>query len=109
MKEHKTFKLGILLVALPLQLTAQVNRSAPESIDKKETIVSTASGKAVVVTANPLASHAALRTLEAGGSAMDAVITAQTVLAVVEPQSSGLGGGAFLLYWDQAEKNITRA
>ena len=37
---------------------------------------------------------------------MDAVVTAQTVLSVVEPQSSGLGGGGFLLYWDQKKQNL---
>ncbi len=106
MKGLKLFKLVVLLLTLPLPLIAQVNRNTPESIDVKRSRVSTASGRAVVVTANPLASDAALRTLEEGGSAMDAVITAQTVLAVVEPQSSGLGGGAFLLYWDQAGKSL---
>ncbi len=68
--------------------------------------MSTASGQAVVVTANPLASDAALRVLEKGGTAMDAVVSAQAVLAVVEPQSSGLGGGSFLLYWDHANKSL---
>ncbi len=104
----KTYKLPqlILLLALPLPLIAQVNWKTPESIDEKKTKVSTASGQAVVVTANPLASDAALSALKEGGSAMDAVVSAQTVLAVVEPQSSGLGGGAFLLYWDQAKKSL---
>ncbi len=106
MKRFKSFKLVLVLLSLPLPLIAQVNWTAPESIDSKKTKVSTASGRAVVVTANQLASDAALATLEGGGSAMDAVITAQTVLAVVEPQSSGLGGGAFLLYWDQAKQSL---
>ena len=74
-------------MTLPLPLVAQVNWKAPESIDLKKTKVSTASGQAVVVTANPLASDAALQALKDGGTAMDAVVTAQTVLAVVEPQS----------------------
>ena len=90
----------ILLLTLPIPIIAQVNPAAPESIDEKKIKVSTASGQSVVVTANPLASDAALETLKKGGTAMDAVVTAQTVLAVVEPQSSGLGGGSFLMYWD---------
>ena len=105
LKTNKPFKLA-LLYTLPLPLIAQVNWRAPERIDATQTTVSTASGQAVVVTANPLASDAALTALKQGGTAMDAVISAQTVLAVVEPQSSGLGGGSFLLYWDQATKSL---
>jgi len=97
----------ILLLTLPIPIIAQVNPSAPESIDEKQIKVSTASGQSVVVTANPLASDAALETLKRGGSAMDAVVAAQTILAVVEPQSSGLGGGSFLMYWDEASKSLT--
>ena len=53
-----------------------------------------------VATANPLASQAACGVLRAGGTAADAVITAQAVLGLVEPESSGIGGGGFLLYYD---------
>lgn len=53
-----------------------------------------------VAAANPLATEAGYRTLKAGGSAMDAAVTVQMVLTLVEPQSSGIGGGAFLLHWD---------
>ena len=97
----------ILLLTLPIPIIAQVNPAAPESIDEKKIKVSTASGQSVVVTANPLASDAALETLKKGGTAMDAVVAAQAVLAVVEPQSSGLGGGSFLMYWDEAKKSLT--
>lgn len=53
-----------------------------------------------VATANPLATTAACAVLRDGGTAADALITAQTVLGLVEPQSSGLGGGSFLLYYN---------
>ena len=50
--------------------------------------------------ANPLAAEAGRQTLGAGGSAVDAAIAMQMVLTLVEPQSSGIGGGAFLLHWN---------
>jgi len=54
----------------------------------------------MVAVANPLAAAAGMEVLRAGGSAIDAAITVQAVLGLVEPQSSGPGGGAFLLYFD---------
>ena len=53
-----------------------------------------------VAAANPLAAEAGARMLRAGGSALDAAVAVQMVLTLVEPQSSGIGGGAFLLHWD---------
>ena len=53
-----------------------------------------------VAAANPLATDAGRQVLQAGGSAVDAAITVQMVLTLVEPQSSGIGGGAFLLHFD---------
>lgn len=53
-----------------------------------------------VAAANPLATDAGLQVLRAGGSAIDAAIAVQMVLTLVEPQSSGIGGGAFLLHHD---------
>jgi len=53
-----------------------------------------------VVAANPIAVDAGLAVLRAGGGAADAAVAVQAALGLVEPQSSGLGGGAFLLYYD---------
>jgi gamma-glutamyltranspeptidase / glutathione hydrolase len=53
-----------------------------------------------VATANPLSTQAACRVLRDGGTAADAAVVAQAVLGLVEPQSSGLGGGGFLVYYD---------
>lgn len=60
----------------------------------------------MVATANPHASQAGLDILKAGGSAADAAIAIQLMLGLVEPQSSGLGGGAILLYWDNSAKKL---
>jgi gamma-glutamyltranspeptidase / glutathione hydrolase len=59
-----------------------------------------ATQKFAVAAANPLATDAGYQVLKAGGSAVDAAIAVQMVLALVEPQSSGLGGGAFMLHFD---------
>ena len=60
----------------------------------------------MAVTAHPEATRAAYDVLKSGGSAADAAVAAQLVLGLVEPQSSGLGGGAFLLYWDNKAKRL---
>jgi len=54
----------------------------------------------MVAAAHPLAAAAGQRVLRAGGSAVDAAIAVQMMLSLVEPQSSGIGGGAFLMVWD---------
>ncbi len=61
----------------------------------------------VVVSANPLATEAGKQILEKDGSAVDAMIAVQLVLGLVEPQSSGIGGGAFLVHWDNENKELT--
>ncbi len=60
----------------------------------------------MAATANPFATEAALEILRDGGSAADAAIAAQMVLALVEPQSSGIGGGAFMMYYDADSGDI---
>ena len=62
---------------------------------------------AMIAAANPLAVEAGAEILAAGGTAADAAVAVQLMLGLVEPQSSGLGGGAFLVYWDAAERRLT--
>lgn len=61
----------------------------------------------MVSAANPLAVQAGAEVLRAGGSAADAMVAVQAVLGLVEPQSSGLGGGAFLVWYDSASQTLT--
>lgn len=62
---------------------------------------------AMVAAANPLATQVGVDVLKAGGSAVDAAVAIQAVLGLVEPQSSGLGGGAFMVYYDARTRQVT--
>lgn len=61
----------------------------------------------MAASANPWATQAGYEVLKRGGSAADALVAMQTTLSLTEPQSSGLGGGAFLVYWDNQAKKLT--
>lgn len=61
----------------------------------------------MVAAANPIAAEAGLQVLRAGGTAADAMVVVQTLLGLVEPQSSGIGGGAFALWYDAETREIT--
>ena len=84
----------------------QFNKSNPEPSSGIAQLQLSLSKKFMVVTADKRASLAAKEILLAGGNAMDAAIAAQNVLSVVEPQSSGLGGGGFLLFFNNIDKKI---
>jgi gamma-glutamyltranspeptidase/glutathione hydrolase len=60
----------------------------------------------MVAAASPLAAQAGVDVLARGGSALDAAVAVQMVLGLVEPESSGIGGGAFMLHWSQEEKKL---
>ncbi|HET9460159.1 MAG TPA: gamma-glutamyltransferase family protein [Sphingomicrobium sp.] len=68
---------------------------------------SEASADAFIVAANPLAAEAGMEVLRRGGSAIDAAVAVQAMLSLVEPQSSGVGGGAFINYYDAASERIS--
>ena len=79
----------------------------------RDGLAAKAEGRAVtapdwmISAAHPLAVQAGARVLEQGGSAADAMVAVQVVLGLVEPQSSGLGGGAFLVWYDAATGEVT--
>ncbi|MEZ0172261.1 gamma-glutamyltransferase [Microvirga sp. TS319] len=93
-----------LLALAPLWgsgVQAQTEAPAPEASTGRITKQAGTSTRDMVAAANPLAAQAGREILAAGGSAVDAAVAVQLVLNLVEPQSSGIGGGAFLLYWDK--------
>jgi gamma-glutamyltranspeptidase/glutathione hydrolase len=84
------------LLAAGLGLTPALAQNAPDTSFRKH----------IIVADHPLAVEAGLTILREGGSAADAVVAAQMVLALVEPQSSGLGGGALALSFNSATKEV---
>lgn len=78
----------------------------PEAATEKSEVKGGTAKSYMVVAANPLAADAGAAILKAGGSAADAAIAVQLVLNIVEPQSSGIGGGAFIVYWDAKTKTL---
>jgi gamma-glutamyltranspeptidase/glutathione hydrolase len=100
-----------LLMSLPLAAAADATFQyetpsiAPEVASGLEEKPGWATDNFAVAAANPLATDAGYQVLKAGGSAIDAAIAVQMVLTLVEPQSSGIGGGAFLMHFDG--ENVT--
>jgi gamma-glutamyltranspeptidase/glutathione hydrolase len=99
-----TFKL--LALACPLVLAQasaaaqDTTQAAPEMASGYTEKAGWAAKKFMVSAANPIAVDAGYDILKQGGSAIDAAVTIQLVLTLVEPQSSGIGGGAFLMHYD---------
>ena len=85
----------VLLAVASLALAAQGHAQAQAATAPVR------ASKEMVVTANRYASEAGLKILREGGNAVDAAIAVQLVLSLVEPQSSGVGGGAFMLLYDE--------
>jgi len=122
---HVVFWIWFVLVSVapPLAMAQQAaDTVAPEAAGAGAFAVSEATARGLaakaagrpvaakewmVVAANPLAVEAGAKILRKGGSAADAMVAVQAVLGLVEPQSSGLGGGAFLVWYDGASGEVT--
>jgi gamma-glutamyltranspeptidase/glutathione hydrolase len=97
----RTFRLAAILSVALIAKVAQAADAPPAPGTLQ-------SGRqAIVVAANPLAAEAGLHILQQGGLAADAAVAIQVVLGLVEPQSSGLGGGAFISYYDGRTHRIS--
>ena len=78
----------------------------PEVATERNTDSPVTAKRFMIAAAHPLATKAGYEILRAGGSAVDAAVAVQMVLNVVEPQSSGIGGGAFMLHWDMNTRQL---
>ncbi len=86
---------------------SEISDLVSHSLKKKKSGKSVVASNWMVVTANPYASDAGANILSRGGTAADAMVAVQTVLGLVEPQSSGMGGGGFLVWYDATSGELT--
>ncbi|EGN75724.1 gamma-glutamyltranspeptidase [Idiomarina sp. A28L] len=107
---------GVKVFAIGLVSLAFLSACAPQNSEREAFEPEAATGLAdnkvvyadsyMISAANPHAVDAGLAVLREGGTAMDAAVAVQAMLTLVEPQSSGIGGGAFMLYWDNEAKEL---
>jgi gamma-glutamyltranspeptidase/glutathione hydrolase len=95
-----------LIVLVLVAVTGDRDGSSPTGDRAARQPAVAAAGSFMVAAANPLAAEAGRAVLAAGGTAADAAVAVQTMLNLVEPQSSGIGGGAFALYWDATAQRL---
>ena len=97
----------LALAAIAALLCAAPRAATAETVPGHPQVRQAAQGRAMVTAANPLAAEAGIEILKKGGNAVDAAVAIQAVLGLVEPQSSGVGGGAFLTYYDAKTHQVT--
>ncbi len=96
--------LGLILGFSTLSQAQEI--PAPEHATGRQQSEAVLAQHQLVVSAHPLATQAGYDMLQQGGSALDAALAIQAMLTLVEPQSSGIGGGAFMLYWDANQQRL---
>ncbi len=99
-----TSTLTLTSQALANQATDAVAPEQSTGVEQKQLVKAK---NYMVTAANPIATQAGADVLEQGGNAIDAMVAVQLMLGLVEPQSSGIGGGAFLVYWDSDRQKLT--
>jgi gamma-glutamyltranspeptidase / glutathione hydrolase len=99
------FVLGLLATLALAAPSASLARSAPRPAHRPA--AASPGPHSMVAAANPAAVEAGLKVLRAGGTAADAAVAVQATLGLVEPQSSGLGGGSFMTYYDGRTHKLT--
>ncbi|UIJ72241.1 gamma-glutamyltransferase [Aurantimonas sp. HBX-1] len=109
---RRTFAAWLLIAGLGLVPAAFAQEQPSDAFQPELATPSAEAGlvraeRQMVAAAHPLAAEAGRAILRQGGNAIDAMVTTQLVLGLVEPQSSGLGGGAFLVYFDAADDRLT--
>ena len=102
MRLFRTFLSALASLSLASCATA-----VPPQAATAERPVETRTAQPFVIAANPLAAEAGLNVLQRGGSAVDAAVAVQAMLSLVEPQSSGVGGGAFMTFYDGRTRKIS--
>ena len=102
MRLFRTFLSALASISLASCATA-----VPPQAATVERPVEPRTAQPFVIAANPLAAEAGLNVLKRGGSAVDAAVAVQAMLSLVEPQSSGIGGGAFMTFYDGRTRKIS--
>ncbi|HLV48484.1 MAG TPA: gamma-glutamyltransferase, partial [Aliidiomarina sp.] len=108
MKKHRYlfFAVPLLVAACQPQTVEQPTAFDPEGatgwVDRQAVVLN----EYMVVAANAYAADAGAEVIRQGGNAIDAAVAVQAMLTLVEPQSSGIGGGAFIMYWDAATQKL---
>ncbi|PSU30190.1 gamma-glutamyltransferase [Photobacterium lutimaris] len=109
---HRLALLSACLLTLPATASAKDSQQSTDQLAPEAatglTEQQAVTGKDwMIASANPYASEAGAEILRQGGNAIDAMVATQLVLGLTEPQSSGIGGGAFMVYWDQKKEALT--